>query len=63
MPRCEGGRDRLNAKWQAGAAVREEQCPAVKGVETKNRPSLGRSLSGEEQCPAVKGVETMSVML
>ena len=38
---------------------REEQCPAVKGVETTFAVFAEASANpSEEQCPAVKGVET-----
>ncbi len=35
MPRCEGGRDTSGGNADASSvAAGEEQCPAVKGVET-----------------------------
>ena len=41
----------------------EEQCPAVKGVETRwGEVGNGSTTTCEEQCPAVKGVETLGVL-
>ena len=34
MPRCEGGRDPAAPAGGRHCTGREEQCPAVKGVET-----------------------------
>ncbi len=61
MPRCEGGRDAAGTFGPGRKQAGEEQCPAVKGVETTRLPSVSvMSSSCEEQCPAVKGVETSS---
>ncbi len=59
MPRGEGVGDKDRAGHHGLLVLREDRCPAAKGLETKVGVPSGLTLPvSEDRCPAAKGLET-----